>query len=261
MIIFDPICTQETTSKPIYKCFICTSCKKYVDNQDSKVLCLANGRDFGDYKRIGLSPLNELERIILSTMRLYRIIIKLQHSKTSADSRHAIKGHYVAFRHDAPFKAGNIFNEAINVGNSDALNELLKTIKLCLVADKNEVDKLMSHCMNLPDGVICARGWVILQWLLVLKEVNPRHYGEIIIPTKENMDKFLQKLKSELKKDVLKITDENAVEYDKRVGDDAARVRTENVLDEGNEVIKQIGKLLKFLFLFLCIFLCMYKPS
>ena len=133
------------------------------------MLCLANGIDFGDYTSIGLSPFNNLEQIILSTVRLYQIIIKLQHSKHSVEGRQSLKGHCVAFTHDAPFQASNIFRKSIELGGEDTLNKLLMTIKLCLVEETNEVDQLMSTCLNLPNGVIYARGWVILHWLIVLK--------------------------------------------------------------------------------------------
>ena len=117
-------------------------------NQSDKVLCLANGYDFGDYTRIGLSPLNNLERIILSSVRLYCLIIKLQHSKTSIEGRQALKGHYVAFTHDAPFQAGNIFRQAVMLTDEATVKEMLKTIKLCLIEEEGKVDGLMSKCMN-----------------------------------------------------------------------------------------------------------------
>ena len=202
-------------------------------DKNKKILCLANGYDFGDYTRIGLSPLNNLERIILSTVRLYRVIIKLQHSKIRDESRQALKGHCVAFTHDAPFQAGNIFRQAVKLNDEAIMKELLKTIKLCLVEEENNVDELMRRCMNLPNGVIYARGWVILQWLTVLKEVNKPHYSDIQLPSKEEIDKFLDALKNELINDALKVTDKHAIEYEKSLGDDVARVRTDNIIQSG----------------------------
>ena len=225
------------------------------------MLCLANGIDFGDYNRIGLSPLNNLERIILSTVRLYRIIIKLQHSKHSVEGRQALKGHCVAFTHDAPFQAGNIFRKSIELGGEETLNELLKTIKLCLVEEEDKVDQLMSTCLNLPNGVIYARGWVILQWLIVLKQVNHIHYDDVEISSLEEIEHFLEALNKELVEDVLRVTDNNAVEYEKTLGDDVARVRTDNgvitnpILDGDDEGNIQFGMLLKlFLFETCCLF-------
>ena len=182
---------------------------------------------------------------------MYRVIIKLQHSKASIEGRQALKGHCVAFTHDAPFQAGNIFRQAVDLSDKETLGELLKTIKLCLVDEKNQVDKLMSTCMNLPNGIIFARGWVILQWLIVLSKMNNRHYCEIKIPSQEEIDKFLTALKKELVDDALQVTDKNAVKYEKTLGDDVARVRTDTSidLDANHEEHTQSGMLLKsFLF-------------
>ena len=200
----------------------------YIRTNNENTLCLANGYDFGDYQRIGLTPLNHLERTILSTVRLYSVIIKLQHSKTSDDGRQAIKGHCVAFTHDAPLTAGNIFCSGINFGDDTVIEELLKTVKLCFLAEDGKIDQLLSKCMELPNGIICARGWVILQWLIVLKEVNKNFYGNVSVPTKAEMDCFLSKLKLALEKDAMKISDREALEYEKALGDDVAKIRTNN---------------------------------
>lgn len=219
-------------------------------NKNEKCLCLANGYDFGDYRRIGLTPLNQLERTILSTVRLYNVIIKLQHSKTSDDGRQAIKGHCVAFTHDAPLKAGNIFRSGINFGDEKTIEELLKTIKLCFIAENGKIDRLISTCMQLPDGVLCARGWVILQWLTVLKHVNHKFYDDVVVPTQAEINLFLSKLKKALKGDAIIISDEDALQYEKALGDDVAKVRTNNEtittsqLDSANDTegLQQRGK-------------------
>lgn len=187
---------------------------------------------------------------------MYNVIIKLQHSKTTDDGRQAIKGHCVAFTHDAPLKAGNIFRTGIDFGNEETIEELLKTIRLCFIAEDDKIDHLISKCMNLPNGVLCARGWVILQWLTVLKKVNNKFYADVVVPTKAEMDLFLSKLKKALEKDAMNISDEDALQYEKALGDDVARVRTNNetitssLLDSADDTEgeQQRGKFLKSIY-------------
>ena len=131
-------------------------------------MSLAAGIDFGDPYRIGLEPLTERERHMISKLRHYLLVIKIE--SNTADGRviergqSKIKGCGIYFNHDSPLAVSNLLSSA------DAINE---KVTLHFVGPEGEYDALAAKVIGSAN--VEGRPWIIYQWLKVLQEVN-YHY-------------------------------------------------------------------------------------
>ena len=91
---------------------LCNPCFKNINKKGIPPLSIANGVAFGSYNRINLTKPNVFEKTILSKVRLYYKIIKIQsNSKGRNDYTHSkLRAHFIVFDHDAPFIASQLLN-------------------------------------------------------------------------------------------------------------------------------------------------------
>ena len=115
-------------------------------------LSIASGVDFGDSNRINLTPLNTTERAILARIRQYNFVAKIVVMKKG--ERKILKGHFIPFDHDAPQVMVNLFDK----------EDIFKSISLCFVCPKGEVDWLAKEALGLKVNEVLGRGWVLYQW-------------------------------------------------------------------------------------------------
>ena len=86
--------------------FICKMCLDDIKSELIPKFSVANGHDYGDYKRINtLLPLSIVEKHLISRNRIYGSIIKIK----EGGNRQLI-GNIITFEHDGPEKSAEIFD-------------------------------------------------------------------------------------------------------------------------------------------------------
>ena len=108
----EDVCPGE---KNRYYATICSYCKKSLDGKKSPWRSIVSGVDFGDGNRIGLEPLRERERQMVSKVRHFLLVVKIE--SNTADGRviergqSAVKGCGIYFNHDSPRVVSDLLSE------------------------------------------------------------------------------------------------------------------------------------------------------
>ena len=154
------------------KAYLCTECWESVKKQCVPQNSIASHVDFGLFTRIGLEPLSLREMHIISQVRHYYNIIKVEsNTRVLQEHQHsAIKGCSILFDQDAPEVVTNLLS--VESMNSNVL--------LHFVGHAGEFDHMYQRMMHSKSADVFGRSWVIYQWLSVLKVVNPYHENSIL---------------------------------------------------------------------------------
>ena len=137
-------------------------------------MSLAKGVQFGDFNRIGLETPTLFERIAIARVRLYMCVVKMKYDPNDVSSKkyndscatRVLKGHAVAFDHDAPEVVSNIFSE----------EGLRKILNVVLIGDDDKIDQLATD--SLGSYSLNGRAYVLYQWIACLKVTN-KYYKDI----------------------------------------------------------------------------------
>ena len=199
-----------------YYTYFCKTCgNTWEDHQTFNDLSIAAGIDFGDYQRLGLTKPNAFERAIISKIRHYYHIIKIQSNNIKTDySRNALKGHSIMFKHDAPQKAASLLEDWDVSNFSDYL-------KLHFFSRTCNIDRLIQR--TLGTSTILARAYVVHQWLSVLKKINVLHENDTV-PDLEDLNGKIKIINDKLIEQAMRTTNEQVVKHEHSVGDDVAQV-------------------------------------
>ena len=196
---------------------ICPMCYKSIfDKGDIPELSVANGIDFGNFRRIGLTYPNPCERMILAKVCLYHKIFKIMsNNKKRNDFTHSkIRGHCINFGHNAPDLVSDHFLQHLD---PEKMSEYLRIH--FVGQNKKEMDLLIKD--TLGTSVLSGRSFVVYQWMVVLKHVNPFYEGyelgdhEIV---REKIEQINQKIYAN--RELVSTFDETMI------GDDISNVRT-----------------------------------
>ena len=141
---------------------VCPSCATKVKDKKVPPLSIANGIDFGNYKRLPqLTEPNLHEQLILSQFRLFQSVIRVQRNTGQQNfTRHNIKANAIMFIHDAPERVIDGLNE----------NSFKSCLKVYFLDEVGKADWLAQKTFKTAN--ILARSFVIKQWLLVFSELN-----------------------------------------------------------------------------------------
>jgi hypothetical protein len=94
-LILYVICFQDGSVPTVELCDCCHT--KLLKNEAGE-LSIAKGNDFGNPKRLGLSPPTELERAILAVVRLYSSVVQLSAGVSKGRSAgKVLRGHFISF--------------------------------------------------------------------------------------------------------------------------------------------------------------------
>jgi len=163
-----------------FKVMLCGDCHRSVDKKNENTndpepeipeLSIASGVDIGNFRRVGLTPLTLRERNIISKVRHYINVFKIE-AVRGTNAHSSIKGCGIMFDHDSP----------------QVVKELLTTesingdVQLQFVNHKGEYDRLIARVTK--GANVSGRAHVIYQWLGVLGRISKWYKG----------DKELQKL-------------------------------------------------------------------
>ena len=216
----EDVCPGE---KNRYYAMICSDCEKVIESGGTPELpyprrSVAAGVDFGDANRIGLEPLTERERQMISKNRHYLLVIKIE--SNTADGRvrergqSAVKGCGIYFNHDSPHVVSDLLSQ-------ESLNG---DVTLQFVGPEGEYDALAAKVMGSAN--VEGRAWVIHQWLQVLHEVNEHYIHDDALPEFNEVKAKVKAANEALVKDAGHIDDKNVLRETEIAKDDARHIRT-----------------------------------
>ena len=206
-----------------YSATICSNCKSSLNNKRTPWRSIVSGVDFGDARRLGLEPLTERERQIISKVRHYLYVIKIE--SNTADGRliergqSKLKGHGIFFADDSTRLVSDLLSlESIN-----------GDVSLQLVGPDGEYDSLAKKVLGSAN--VEGRAWVIYQWLKVLQEVNDHYKYDDKLPEYDEVKATLKTANEALIKDAECVNDESVAREIQIRKDDARHIRTTGVGD------------------------------
>lgn len=218
-----------------YSAMMCSECCKVIFSKEDGTLqyprrSIAAGVDFGDYSRIGLEPLTDRERQIISKVRHYLLIIKIESNtgdvigeggvtkkgtgRTRENSQSAVKGCGIYFDDDSTHVVSDLLSqEGIN-----------GKVSLQFVGPEGQYDTLAAKVLGSPH--VEGRAWVIYQWLKVLREVNCHYEHDDILPAFGEVSARMEAANEALVGSAECIDDEDVLKRTEIDKDDVRRVRT-----------------------------------
>jgi len=206
-----------------YTATICSECEKVIESGGTTKIpyprrSIAAGVDFGDADRIGLEPLTERERQIISKVRHYLLLIKIESNtadgKVKERGQSAVKGCGIYFDDDSAQVVSDLLSQ-------EGLNG---KVSLQFVGPDGEYDSLAKKVLGSAN--VYGRAWVIYQWLKVLREVNLYYEHDDELPEFDEVKTRIEASNEALVKDAECVNDEGVVRETEIVKDDVRRVRT-----------------------------------
>ena len=222
----EDICPGE---KNRYYATICSYCKKSLDGNKSPWRSIVFGVDFGDGNRIGLEPLVERERQMVSKLRHFLLVIKIESNTADGErvierGQSAVKGCGIYFNHDSPCVVADLLSR-------DGING---DVSLQFVGPEGEFDSLVKKVQMSAN--VKGRAWVIYQWLKVLQEVNCHYQYDDKLPEFDEVKAILSDANEALVSDAAFVNDESVLRETEIAKDDARHIRTsggiENDVDD-----------------------------
>jgi hypothetical protein len=127
-----------------YVC-LCQTCAAAARQPDARPppQSIAAGRDFGLFSRINVAMPNETEEMALADVRTYSMVAKVHipNVRVTSATRVLLRGHMIAFLHDAPAVLTKHFDEARVEG-------LLENIQLVFVGDAGNQTQLERNALR-----------------------------------------------------------------------------------------------------------------
>jgi len=227
-----------------HRTMICGSCMHFIiDEEVVPPNSIANGVDFGDFERIGLSPLTPFERLLVARRRLYNRILKVTRSygKESWD-RQTLKGHHILFDHNAPDVVRRLISEP-----GWQPNDISREVSTHFVGvDKEDVDNMI--LLSRGTRRIVGNTAKLYQWLAVLECVNEL-YGDIEsnLASLDELKQKLRDLEDSIAENATRTHDSAAVRFENGIGDDTANVRARSEVgqdwtDDSNSTLLTMGR-------------------
>jgi hypothetical protein len=190
-------------------------CKVCSDDMARKVIptfSIANGHDYGDYKRMStLLPLTVVEKHLISRNRIYGSIVKIK----EGGNRQLI-GNIITFEHDGPEKCAEKFDFPDVKG-------ILKTLKVAFVGTRNQYEKYRKDVI-MTCGELQVRTENIYNWLKMLRHCNPKYWNITINESEECLTR-VNNVTNRLIENIEIMDTENAVNIERVISSDTANVR------------------------------------
>ena len=200
-----------------YTATICSLCEKSINEEEIPRQSIAAGVDFGDANRIGLGHLTERERQIISKIRHYLLVIKIESNTTGGRinerGQSAVKGCGIYFDDDSPQVVSNLLSQESINGN----------VLLQFVGPDGEYDALAAKVLGSAN--VHGRAWVIYQWLKVLKEVNCHYEHDDELPDFEEVEARVKSANKDLVDKAEHLDDKSIARQTEIDKDDVREVR------------------------------------
>jgi len=221
-----------------YTATICSECEKVIESGGTPDLpyprrSIAAGVDFGDFTRIGLEPLTERERQIISKIRHYLLFIKIESNtkdgRVIERGQSKIKGCGIYFDDDSTQVVSDLLSKEGLNGN----------VSLQFVGPDGEYDALAAKVLGNPN--VEGRAWVIYQWLKVLKGVNLHYEHDDELPHFNEVKTKVQAANKALIKDAERVDDTSIIKKTEIAKDDVRRIRTTRSRSRVDTKLKEDG--------------------
>ena len=149
--------------KPKYFIQICDDCHKVLRNEQVPRMSIANGVDFGNYKRAGIAPVKFMESMILAYVRIYVQLLTMKRRRsTNANAQSSqLMAHCIAFEQDTPIVAAKLFCL------QDLVNDI---IQFHFLDAEGEIDEMMFRTYK--SNLVQIRAHVLYQHLMIQQEMN-----------------------------------------------------------------------------------------
>ena len=211
-------------SKKCYTTTLCTECKGCIDADDNggnvpnvPRRSIAAGVDFGFAGRIGLEPLTDRERQIISKVRNYLLVIKIEsninYNRTKEKGQSAVKGCGIYFDDDSPQVVSDLLSQGSINGD----------VSLQFVGPDGEYDSLAKRVFG--SAIVEGRAWVIYQWLKVLGMVNSHYLFDNELPGFNDIKARLKAANEALVDNAECVNDESVLRETEISKDDARGIR------------------------------------
>jgi hypothetical protein len=212
---------------------LCPYCSDLVKNVDADPLkrvpwfSIANGIDFGYYKRLDLTAPNLHEEVILGRVRAVIASYKIKSNMCGCRTitRDKIQCNAVLFCQEK-FEELSEMLSGHQMFDEKGL-ELL--IQIFLLDDKGELDNLVRMACGRAD--ILARPSVVAEWITVLIHVH-LYYKDIEVPSVIDIMKRIDKTNNSILKNATRVDEVDVNEVERMVGTDVAQVQQ---VDDGVE--------------------------
>ena len=147
---------------------LCNSCHRSLFHPKKGQVppnAIASGKHFG--KRCHLPELTDLEERMLGRVRTTVNTVKLVSAKNGATSQWGVRGHAISVPHDGP--------EVLAARLPDV--EALVGTKVIFVGPRRDAEAMRrdQHCKERVERIFTPRGDRLVQWLRVLKVINPEY--------------------------------------------------------------------------------------
>ncbi len=205
--------------------YVCGTCNNDLIKNKKPKFSIANGVDFGNYDRIGLTKPNVHERCILALLRFFSHFVKITPNMGNQQTNYTqcrIQGHCILFPHDAPKEIGKDFCKTVD--------KLKQHIKHCLyihfVDPTGKPDQMIRSTLSAT--TILARSYVVYQWLKVLKSINPL-YSNLDMPMAyPEFKQVVDECKEEMICNATCADDAEEINFELGIGSDVAQVRAKH---------------------------------
>ena len=210
---------KKDNGKIGFRAKICGVCSESIRARKIPERSIASGVDFGDYQRIGLEPLTLRERHVISKVRHFIHVYKIESNNkgnkvTSSHHHHsALKGCGIMFDHDSPQVITKLLTpESIN-----------GDVQIQFVGPNGEYDRLIAKAIKSAN--VSARAYVIYQWLGVLNRIN-KWYKDDDLPSFDEFEQIMDDCNGNLVQQAYQTNCEDDIENKANIArDDVACVR------------------------------------
>ena len=196
---------------------ICKGCHSMILKGKIPPFSIANGIDFGRIRRLGLTMPNIQEKLIVSKIRKYFCVVKIQpnNGSTRNFTMNKINGHVIMFAHDAPGVVKEVFA-------AEHIENVLRILCLC---SKGKRDELLRNM--LATTVITGRSYVVHQLLTVFFAMNCQYGGpNPRLPDFPQFKEIFTQAVSKIVKNAEVTSKTSNLRFEDRSGDDVAHART-----------------------------------
>ena len=235
MLHLHPHLVSESADDGGARVFVCSDCATKLAAKKLPPWSIAEGHDYGNVARLP-GRLSILERTILAKCVCFGMLVKLNGS-LGAPGRSVLKGNVIAFPHSGPKILETLKRANATKFPFHTNEEICDIIKVSFVGPEGERQRAM-NVLSLPgpSHPLCCRTPLLLEWLTVLKEINPMYQDvDIDSLTQEGLDKRFKALQEQIIEEVHTVSNDVSRHIDETsVGEDVARVR-DPTCDENND--------------------------
>ena len=198
---------------------ICPTCHRKLTKEKEVPRFSLKNVQFGSLSAVGLEDLTNIERTMVSTMRGFHTIVKIQSNKLALSDRttNELKGHWIVFNSDIV----EVLTEELFTARAWE-----KQVMVELLCPKGQKDRFVY--LTKMSGILSGDAKKLFSFLKMKQILDPEHYGSLPLPEFSQFETEVNTLPELLIQNAL-ISENSAIAMaESRRGSDYANVRTSN---------------------------------